>query len=76
MHRYFFHIRDGQFLVTDEEGMECRSLQAVQEEANATARDMMNAAMRSRSINPAASVEIEDEQGNAVRGIIPVLWIN
>lgn len=76
MSRYFFHIRDGQILVPDEEGMECRNLLAAQEEAWASAIDMKDAALRSYSARPAASVEIEDELGNTVHGTAPARWMN
>ena len=73
---YYFHIRDGQFLVPDEEGMECRTLTAVQEEAHASAHDLLNAAIRSRSLHAPAAVEVEDEDGNAVRPMASALWMH
>lgn len=66
MSRYFFHIRDGLIFVPDEEGMECRTISAMVEEAHASARDMENAALRNRSNTIAAKIEVEDEQGQAV----------
>jgi hypothetical protein len=66
MSRYYFHIRDGEILVPDEEGTECRDMIAVQEEARASVRDLYNVAIPSFSLQPLASIEIEDEDGNAV----------
>ena len=66
MSRYFFHIRDGLIFVPDEEGMECRTIRAMVDEARASARDMANAALRSRSAALVATIEVEDEQGNTV----------
>jgi len=66
MSRYYFHIRDGEILVPDEEGTECRDMVAVQEEARASVYDLINAAILGFSPHPPASIEIEDEDGNAV----------
>jgi hypothetical protein len=74
--RYYFHIRDGQFLVPDEEGTECCTLSAAHEEARASATDLLNAAMRSRSSRVPGAVEIEDEDGNAVHPMVPALWMH
>jgi hypothetical protein len=63
--RYYFHIRDGLDLIPDEEGVECRTMKAVADEANASAHDLANAALRSRSAS-IPSIEIEDDDGNDV----------
>jgi hypothetical protein len=65
MSRYYFHIRDGRVLIPDEEGMECRTMAAVLDEARASARDLASEAFRSSS-KPLASIEIEDEYGNEI----------
>jgi hypothetical protein len=56
--------------------MDCRDLQAVQDEARASAQDMAKAALRSYSVHAPASMEIEDEQGKAVQERTPALWIH
>ena len=66
MSRYFFHIRDGMVLVRDEEGMECRDMLAAFQEALFSARDIAFQDIGSRSAGPAATIEIEDEDGNAI----------
>ena len=76
MSRYFFHIRDGLILVPDEEGMECRTMRAVEDEAQASARDMADAALRSRSASLVATIEIEDDQGNEVLKAIQKSWLH
>ena len=76
MSRYYFHIRDGQTLVPDEEGMECRSMSAVQDEARASACDMIIVALRSHSTTLPASIEIEDEQGNEIHQVPPMAWLH
>lgn len=70
MSRYFFHIRDGLVFVPDEEGMECRNLMAVWEEALASASDLAVSNFRSSAVGPSATIEIEDEDGNAVEGTV------
>lgn len=75
MSRYFFHIRDGLVFVPDEEGLECRDMQAVQDEARASARDMVNAALHGRPSLPAA-IEIEDERGNHVPQTLSRNWMH
>ena len=69
MTRYHFHIRDGQTLVRDEEGMECRDLIAAHDEALSSARDIAVVLLKSRSVLPAATIEIEDEDGNLVETV-------
>jgi hypothetical protein len=66
MNRYYFHIRDGRILVPDEEGPKWCNMLAVHEEARASARDLANAALRSSSPTIPATVEVEDEEGNAM----------
>jgi hypothetical protein len=69
MSRYFFHIRDGLMYVPDEEGMECRDLLAAYEEALASAGDIALADLRSRAVGTGATIEIEDEDGNAIEQV-------
>jgi len=76
MSRYFFHIRDGLILIPDEEGIECRTMQAVEEEARASARDLAETALRNRSAGITASIQIEDDRGNKISMIVPQAWVN
>ena len=76
MSRYFFHIRDGLITVPDEEGMECRNIRAVMEEARACARDLAEAALRSRSTKVIETIEVEDERGNLVHRPCRTEWVN
>jgi hypothetical protein len=66
MSRYYFHIRDGVTLVPDEEGIECRNMVAVLNEAHASALDLAQAALRSFTPRIPANIEVEDEDGNAL----------
>ncbi len=77
MSRYYFHIRDGRHLVPDEEGMECRNMLAVDREAQASARDMANAALRiSRVRKFQRYIEIEDDEGNVMGSVGSKFSIN
>lgn len=76
MSRYYFHIRDGQILIPDEEGMECRNMNAVHIEARASARDLANTALRNKSAVLPASIEIEDEQGHEVDQLGAPIWLH
>jgi hypothetical protein len=68
---YYFHIRDGKHLVRDEEGTDCRDLVAVRAEALSSAYDLASEAFKSRSMRAVATIEIEDEDGNAVKNHTP-----
>jgi hypothetical protein len=65
MPRYYFDMREGDEIAPDEEGMELRTLEAVQEEAARTLADMARDAIRGHS-NGAGhqmSIEVRDEAG-------------
>jgi hypothetical protein len=74
MSRYYFHIRNGHILVRDDEGMECRDMRAVQDEAQSSNIDLVQAALRTGAV--AASIEVEDEDGNAVLMLAPKRLLN
>lgn len=76
MSRFFFHIRDGLRLVPDEEGTECGDMKAVQDEAQASVRDLARAAVRSCALVAPASIEVEDDCGNAIPQVSPTRWLN
>jgi hypothetical protein len=76
MSRYFFHIRDGLILVPDEEGMECRDMRAVEDEARASARDLGEEALRNRFIHFLPSIEVEDELGRDVYHAAPGILVH
>jgi len=63
MSRFYFHIRTGDNLVRDDEGMECRDLRAACAEAHASARDAARASLYHPNTTP-TSIEIEDEDGD------------
>jgi hypothetical protein len=55
MPRYYFDIRDGNGVSLDEEGMELRDMQAVQEEAARSLADMARDEVRSVKTPPRAA---------------------
>jgi hypothetical protein len=63
--RYFFHIRDEGKFIPDDEGIECGTFDAAQEEAQASAWDLARAGCSSVSV----SVEIADRSGNALGSV-------
>lgn len=66
MSRYFFHIRDGLIFVPDEEGMDCRTSEAVEDEVTASTKDLARGAIHSRPYAIPPTIEVQDEDGNAV----------
>lgn len=66
---YYFDLRDGDVLAVDEEGMELRDMQAVQEEAARSMADAARDAVLSLSAGSLAhmSVEVRDDDGPVMR---------
>lgn len=67
MPRYVFDLRDGDDLAVDEEGLELRSIEAVQEEAAWSLADMARDAVRrpthNRKQNHNMAIEVRDDNG-------------
>lgn len=68
MTRYYFDLRDEQGVMTDEEGMELPTVQAVQEEAAQSLADMARDEMRKelgqdRNHHRSMAVEVRDDDG-------------
>lgn len=66
MPRYFFDMREGKEIALDEEGMELRTIEAVQEEAARSLADMARDAIRRGRPDGAEnrmSIEVRDEAG-------------
>ena len=75
MPRYYFHIRDGQDLVQDEEGSEVADLEAAKSEARDSARDLAIDEIRNKRPVDGRKVEIADGDGQtlavvAVRDVV------
>jgi hypothetical protein len=63
MGRFFFHIRDGESVISDEEGMELPDRMAVDEEAQFSVLDIAHQCMTARKPTSRLKIEIEDEAG-------------
>ena len=63
MPRYFFHIRDGEELIPDDEGSNLADLPAARKEAAQTVREIIAESVGSREPLEQLTVEIWDEEG-------------
>ena len=67
MARYFFHLRDGERLLADEEGEELRDLGAVRSYAICSARQLLSQAVLSgTAAGLHQQIEVLDERGQTV----------
>ena len=65
--RYYFHIRDGNNLIRDEEGIELPSLEAARAEATLVTREAVRlATLRGERIGMHGVFEIADQSGQIV----------
>ena len=61
--RYFFHIRDNDTLVRDDEGLICPDLLAAFVEAELSLRDLTNANLLKASRYRCSGIEVTDAHG-------------
>ena len=67
MARYYFHIRDGDRLIRDDEGIELPSLEAARAEAILVTREAVRlATLRGERIGMHGVFEIADQSGQTV----------
>lgn len=64
--RYYFDHRDWDGLVVDDEGMELRSMEAVQKEATESMTDAMREVLRWPIRAGGISIEVRDERGQVM----------
>jgi hypothetical protein len=64
--RYYFHIRQGDTTIPDEEGIDCESLDAAREEALQGAREIMSDAVLSGGLGESRTFVIKDSNGDIV----------
>jgi len=64
MPRYFLHIRDGERLIKDEEGVELPSIVSAKGEAEQAAREILATKVKSGDIIDGQEFEIYDAWGN------------
>ncbi|WP_454616617.1 DUF6894 family protein [Bradyrhizobium cenepequi] len=65
MRRYYFDIREGDRIVSDAEGLELSTIEAVQEEAASSVADMARDAVRKHSggAGRVMAIEVRDDSG-------------
>jgi hypothetical protein len=64
--RYYFDLRDGDEIITDDEGLELNGIERVQEEAACSLADMAKDAARSHRMDGAGqrmAIEVRDRTG-------------
>jgi hypothetical protein len=64
--RYYFDLRDGDEMITDDEGLELNSIERVQEEAALSLADMARDEVRSHRTDGARqrmAIEVRDDTG-------------
>ena len=64
MPRYFLHIRDGEKLIEDKEGIDLPSVTSAKDEAEQAAREILADKVRSGEIIDGQEFEIHDGWGN------------
>lgn len=64
MPRYFFHVRNRNIRVPDEEGMDFPDYEAALHEARESARDLLLQCIRNREDATLAELEITDSNGS------------
>jgi hypothetical protein len=76
MPRYFFHIRDRELLIRDEEGIELEDADAARKEAERSMVDSLNDAMLTGEDLLHQLVEVTDAQGSMLFSVEfrKVLW--
>jgi hypothetical protein len=64
MPRYYLHIKDGDRLIKDQEGVELPSVLSAKREAEHAAREILAAKVRAGDIIDGQEFEIADARGN------------
>lgn len=64
MARYYFHIRDGDALIEDFEGVELTSIAIAKEEAEQAAREILAEKVKKGEVIDGQRFEINDSWGN------------
>jgi hypothetical protein len=69
MPHYYFHIRDGEHLLVDDEGLCCDDMDAARFEARASARDLLAQEIRHGVTPDGRKIEITDRDGAVVETV-------
>lgn len=71
MPTYFFHIRDGNTLIRDDEGADFEYIQAAFAEAELSAREIAIEQLKRGSLGDGAAIELTNSKG-AVLMVVPL----
>ena len=69
MSRYFFHIRDDDGIIPDEEGTECDSAAEAKREAMLSIRDLVANGAKAGRFDMCRFIDMADADGNVVETI-------
>jgi hypothetical protein len=77
MPRYFFHVRDGDELILDREGLDLPDLESAADECRRLVRAVLNEDQFRALLTPGRKFEVVDELGRLVliipfRSVVPV----
>jgi len=67
MRRYYFDVRDGDELQTDDDGRDLSSFEAAQEQATLSLAEMALDAMAKRGADHRMSMEVRDDRGPVLK---------
>ena len=70
MRRFYFHLRAGDELVPDEEGIDLPDLSAARREAIAAARELLAEAIKDGKPNVPEAFVIADEEGREIDTVL------
>ena len=63
MSRFYFHLREGDKLITDDEGLDLPDLAAARREAEQAARELLAEAIKGKNEKVSEAIVIADEEG-------------
>ena len=69
MPHFHFNIRDGERVITDEEGMHCEDIDAARFEARASARDLLAQQIRAGQCPDGRTIEITEPDGKVIERV-------
>ena len=78
MSRYYFDMRQGDEIASDEEGLELPTIESVQEEAARSLADMARDAVQTdrHGTRRPMAIEVRDDSGPVLQAPINQIWVN
>jgi hypothetical protein len=74
MNRFYFHIKQGEQIVHDDEGLELPNIDAAKNEAIRGARDILSDAIKSGSSKVPEALLVADDSGQTV-AFVPLIAV-